>query len=226
MEAVFSTSITIQKYLNSTDLNHTGRIRDVRGARRVAQGHRDHPSSRTFVRTLAQPTLASVYTNINPIRYDSKYTSVSQLQKGVKHGDKRLFEILNGFGGPSKTWEFGLRYYQDTSCPLPLREVEEMRRWCPSLLRKLTPPLPSSSPIPHPPNCKTFLCCNNSKFERSRFGLYQVGGARRGEGSGHDADFIITHPKIGVTGEGSQVLKSVVVGMVQNGRLFGKEEKI
>mmetsp|Transcript_10598 Transcript_10598/g.16771 ORF Transcript_10598/g.16771 Transcript_10598/m.16771 type:complete len:119 (-) Transcript_10598:27-383(-) len=67
---------------------------------------------------------------------------------------------------------------------------------------------------------------NNSKFERSRFGLYQVGGARRGEGSGHDADFIITHPKIGVTGEGSQVLKSVVVGMVQNGRLFGKEEKI
>ncbi|GAB5354350.1 hypothetical protein AAMO2058_000111100 [Amorphochlora amoebiformis] len=167
----------------------SGRIRDVRGARVKAE-----------LRKVIGITRAA-----GPL-YDSKYTSVSQLQKGVKHGDKRLFEILNGFGGPSKTWEFGLRYYQDTSCPLPLREVEEMRRCIEKEL--------------------DLFSQNNSKFERSRFGLYQVGGARRGEGSGHDADFIITHPKIGVTGEGSQVLKSVVVGMVQNGRLFGKEEKI
>mmetsp|Transcript_13360 Transcript_13360/g.22260 ORF Transcript_13360/g.22260 Transcript_13360/m.22260 type:complete len:242 (-) Transcript_13360:424-1149(-) len=97
-------------------------------------------------------------------------------------------------GRSSRMWKFGLMFYEDTISPLSKRDSKEMRKCITEELNEIS--------------------IKDRRFASQEWELRQVGGARRGKEGGHDADFMITHPRIGIQGEGQGVLEAVIDGLV------------
>ena len=120
---------------------------------------------------------------------DHGITSLEQLIESCDDLDQK--------GVLSATQVFGIKHHADLKEGLTPEDVAEMKAEIAKVLQTYPPPSSSSS-LSSSSSSSPSSSSSSSSASRASDGwiIEQGGGARRGRGAGHDADFLITHPDL------------------------------